>query len=371
MDLRFSEEHTELRKTLARLLEERAPLASVRAVEATEQGFDPALHRTLAELGVLGVSIPEALGGGGGGLFELSLVALELGAAALPGPFFSSVVECGLLLSALPEGDPRRELLRGVAEGTTRLSLARYEADAGESEAAIGMVARPEDGAYVLEGRKLFVRDAEGADVLLVVARTEEGTSLFRVDRGAEGLSVRRMPSLARERLAEVRFEKVRVPAEARLGDEGQGYRLLEDAQLRAAIVKSAEMIGGMRTCLRLTSQHLLERIQYGKAIGTFQALQHDAADMLTQLESCERYLHRVASLVDHGEPLEPSASMLKAFTSEAYRFVTERSVQLHGAIGTTCEHPISIFYQRSKAAETALGSAQSHYERVAKALGL
>ena len=371
MDLRFSEEQTELRKTLARLLEERAALASVRAVEASEEGHDVALHRTLAELGLLGIAMPESADGMGGGLLDLSLVAMELGATALPGPFFSTVVESGLLLSAAPRGARNEELLRGIAAGEKRVSLARYEADAGESEAVIAMVARREGEAFVLEGRKLFVRDAEGADFLIVAARTERGVTLFVVDRHAEGVAVKRMPSLARERLAEVRFAGVRVGPGAVIGEEGEGYPLLVEAQLRAAIVKSAEMIGGMRTCLRLTSEHLLHRIQYGKPIGTFQALQHDAADMLTQLESCERYLWRVASLVDHGEPLEPSASMLKAFTSEAYRFVTERSVQLHGAIGTTCEHPISIFYQRSKAAETALGSARHHYEQVARSLGL
>jgi len=258
-----------------------------------------------------------------------------------------------------------------VAEGRRKLALARYEADAGESEAAISLSARHEDTCFVLDGTKLFARNADGAEVLLVAARSPRGVTLFRVDRGAPGVSVRVMPSVARDRLCEVRLEGVRVGRDAIVGEEGKGYALLIDSQLRAAVVKSAEMVGGMRAAVRLTADYLRTREQYGKPIGIFQALQHDMAEMLTQLDTSESYLYKVASLVEHDEPLEPSASMLKAYVTESYRFVTERAVQLHGAIGTTEEHPISLFYQRSKAAETALGSASHHYGRVAASLGL
>jgi len=130
-------------------------------------------------------------------------------------------------------------------------------------------------------------------------------------------------------------------------------------------------MVGAMRTAVRLTIDHVRAREQYGKPIGTYQALQHGVADMITHLDTTERFLYRIASQAEHGEPLDPGASMLKAYASEAYRFVTERAVQYHGAIGTTEEHPISLLYQRSKVAETALGSAAHHYARVASSLGL
>ena len=232
------------------------------------------------------------------------------------------------------------------------------------------MKAEPQGDNFILNGTKLFVMDANIAEKLIVAAQAgNAGLSLFLVDAKAPGVKITKLPYVSSENACEVIFKDVKVAKKDMLGAPGDGAALLEKMYAKATVAKAAEMSGGCRAAIDMTAKYAREREQYGNPIGGYQAIQHFMANMLLAYDTCNNYLYRVTCMIDEGEDFMPDASALKAIANEAYRFVTERAVKIHGGIGTTREADIALYYRRAHPFSMICGSTTYHYEKVAQSL--
>ncbi len=229
----------------------------------------------------------------------------------------------------------------------------------------------------MLDGTKLFVEQASVADHLICAARTderapaEEGITLFIVDAKTTGIEHEVVPTMGLDRLCEVRFKGVAVSEGDTLGEIGKGWGIVADVIRQGAIAKCAESIGGMQACLDMTVAYTKERVQYGRPIGSFQALQHVMADMWILTQTSKYLVYMAAWMESEGLPSAQQASTAKAYVNEAYKWVSTKAVQLHGGIGTSREHDIGLYYRRAKAADIAFGGTDFHRDRVASGVGL
>ena len=228
------------------------------------------------------------------------------------------------------------------------------------------MTAMAQGDRYVLNGTKMFVLDANIADMLIVAAKTNDADiTLFLVDAKDPGLTISKIPTIAMDNTCEVIFKEVKVPKDKILGEVGKGYETLEKVMNKAAIAKSAEMIGGCKVCIDMTADYAKQRVQYDKPIGGFQIIQHYMANMSISYDTIYNYLLRAAWMVDSGEDIALTASVLKAKTNENFKFIADRAVQIHGGIGTTREYDVALFFRKAKAWEFISGDTDFHTDRV------
>ncbi len=378
MDIGFSEEQEMLRDAARKFLDSECDTKFVRRMMATAEAVTPEFWAQLAENGWLGITYPEADGGSGLGLLDLVVLMEEVGRAVMPGPFPATVLLGGSAIAAAGAPAIRREWLPKIVAGEAKATLAATEPNARWDAAGITLRAREERGGYVLDGSKMFVPDAHLADVLVVAARTrdgstmEDGISLFLVPQGAAGVTVRLLPSVDETRkLCEVMFAGVALPAAALLGELHQGWPVLAGVIDRAAVALSAEMCGAAQRVLDITVDYAKMRVAFGKPIGTYQAVKHKCADMLVEIENAKSLTYYAAWAVDEGEADAAMAvSMAKAAASDAGRKVCAAGIQLHGGIGMTWEHDLQLYLKRAKASEIALGDATWHRERIARLMG-
>jgi len=379
MRFAFTEEQAALGATARAFLAEQSDSAAVRRAMQSELGFAPELWKTIAaELGWPAVSVPEAYGGLGLGDVELAVLLEAMGESLLCAPFFSSVCLAVPALLVAGSEAQKQELLPTLAEGRTRATLAAFEPDQSWSVDGIQAEARAATGGYSLSGRKRFVLDGHSADLLVVAARRpgsrgEDGVSLFVVPADAQGVERRALPTLdATRRLADVELRGVRVAASARLGDEGSGAAALERILARAAIALAAEQVGGAQRSLDLAVAHAKTRIQFGRPIGSFQAIQHRCADMMLAVESARSAAYYAACVAAEQAPeLSRTASLAKVTCSEAYFQCAADSLQVHGGVGFTWEYDVHLHLKRAQWAQGFLGDPGWHRERVARAIGL
>lgn len=378
MDIGFSEEQEMLRAAACKFLDDECPTTFVRRQMETEAACTPEFWAQLAEQGWLGINFAEEDGGSGLGLLDLVVLLEEMGRAVMPGPFFATVLLGGGAIAASGSPAQRREYLPRIADGSLKATLALTEPNARWDAAGITMTARAAPGGFVLSGTKMFVPDAHVADVLVVAARTrdgstmEDGVSLFLVPRGVPGLSITVLPSVdATRKLCEVRLDNVAVPETALLGELHNGWSALGRVIDRAAVALSAEMCGGAQRVLDMTVEYAKLRTTFGKPIGSYQGVKHKCADMLVEIENAKSLTYYAAWAVDEGEADAPLAvSMAKAYASDASRKVAAAGIQLHGGIGMTWEHDLQLYLKRAKACEVAFGDATWHRERVARLMG-
>ena len=377
MDIGFTEEQELLRDSTRRFLESECTTQFVRQRMAEPAAVTDEFWRKLAEQGWLGIVYPEEDGGSGLGLVDLVVLMEEMGRAVMPGPFLSTVLLGGAAIAEAGSPAQRREWLPRIAEGKAKAALAWTEPGLRWDAAAVSLVARESAGAYALSGTKLFVEDAHLADILVVAARTrdgstmEDGVSLFLVPRDAPELYVSVLPTIDETRkLCEVRLDNVAVPAGGLLGEPHRGWTPLSRVIARATVALSAEMCGGAQQVLDMTVAYAKIRIAFGKPIGSYQGVKHQAADMLVALENAKSLTYYAAWAVDQGLDEAPLAvSMAKAAASDMYRKVAGTGIQLHGGIGMTWEHDLQLYFKRAKASEVAFGDASWHRERVARLL--
>jgi alkylation response protein AidB-like acyl-CoA dehydrogenase len=335
--------------------------------------------RKLAEQGWLGIVYPEEDGGSGLGLVDLVVLMEEMGRTVMPGPFLSTVLLGGAAIAEAGSPAQRREWLPRIAEGKAKAALAWTEPGLRWDAAGVSLVARESAGAYALSGTKLFVEDAHLADILVVAARTrdgstmEDGVSLFLVPRDTPGLHVSVLPTIDETRkLCEVRLDNVALPTGGLLGESHRGWTPLSRVIARATVALAAEMCGGAQQVLDMTVAYAKIRIAFGKPIGSYQGVKHQAADMLVALENAKSLTYYAAWAVDQGLDEAPLAvSMAKAAASDMYRKVVGTGIQLHGGIGMTWEHDLQLYFKRAKASEVAFGDASWHRERVARLMVL
>ncbi len=372
MNLDFTKEQDMLRKSVAEFLSKECPFDHAKEIEDSDEGYSPKIWKKMAELGWMEAHFPEEYGGYNDPFMDLMIIMEEMGKSAMPSPFFSTVILCGLTVLEGGSEEQKKEILSRIAKGKLIMALAQYEAEASYQPSGITMPAVRSDDQYILNGTKMFVSDANIADQLIVAARLEnEGITLFLVDAKDPGITCTKMPTISKDNTCEVVFKDVKVSKENIIGKPGQGMEILEKIIPRAIIAKSAEMLGGCEAAISMTSAYAKERVQYGKPIGGFQAIWHFMADMQLGYDTSVNYLYKTAWMIDEGLDASLETSVLKAQTNEQYKFITGRGVHIHGGIGTTREFNIALFYRRAKSAEYVLGDTDYHYEKIAQGLSM
>jgi alkylation response protein AidB-like acyl-CoA dehydrogenase len=379
MDIGFTEEQELLRETARRFLESECNTQFVRRRMAEPAAVIDEFWQKLAGQGWLGIVYPEEEGGSGLGLVDLVVLMEEMGRVVMPGPFLSTVLLGGGAIGEAGSPAQQREWLPQIADGKVKAALAWSEPNLRWDAAGISLASREAGSGFTLSGTKLFVGDAHLADILVVAARTrdgstmEDGVSLFLVPRDAPGLAVTLLPTIDETRkLCEVRLDNVALPTGALLGEKHQGWAPLSRVIARATVALAAEMCGGAQQVLEMAVEYAKIRVAFGKPIGSYQGVKHQAADMLVAIENAKSLTYYAAWAVDDGLEEAPLAvSMAKAAASDMYRKVAGTGIQLHGGIGMTWEHDLQLYFKRAKASEVALGDAAWHRERVAQLMSL
>lgn len=373
MNFAFSDEQEELRRLTRKWLSEKSPSSVVRRLMETEEGYDPGMWADMAHMGWQGIAIPEEYGGAGFGYLELAILFEEMGRALLPAPFFSTIaLGVAAILEAGSEKQ-KHDVLSRVAAGEATMTMAFTEPNGLWNEAGVEAVATPRDTGWVLNGTKSYVLDGHVVDYLLVAARTEEGVSLFLVDATAEGITRRRLETMDMTRKqAEISLVEVNVSDESLVGALGRGWRVIQRVLEKAVIALAAEQVGGAQKCLEVAVDYAKSRYQFGRPIGSFQAIKHKCADMLIQVESAKSaaYYAAWAASVDNDE-LPVVAPLAKSYCSEAYFFCASENIQIHGGIGFTWEHDAHLYFKRAKSSELLFGDPAHHRAQLADLLGL
>jgi len=378
MDFGFSEEQEMLRKSARDFLAKEAPMTYVRRMMEDDLGYSKETWRKMAELGWMGLIFPEGEGGAGLDMVDLVVVLEEMGRVVLPGPFFSTVLLGGLTIHEAGNDEQKGKYLKGVCAGDVKATLAVLEPSGRWDADGVEATAVADSGGYLLNGTKLFVPDAQVADLLVVAARSERGTgeegiSLFAVDLPKEGVTVIPLKTMDQTRkLYEVKLEQVRLGPEALLGTRGGGWPILKRVHDRAKVALCAEMCGGAERVLEMSVEYAKVRVQFDRPIGSFQAIQHKCANMLLLVESAKSATYYAAWAVANDVPEAPlAAAMAKSYTSDAYRIVAGEGIQIHGGIGFTWEHDMHIYFKRAKGSEFTFGDATYNRELVAQLIDL
>ncbi len=345
----------------------------------TERGYDPDVWAQLSgELAWTALTVPEQYDGLGMSYLDLYPLMEEMGRALLCGPFFSTVcLGANALLLGGSEAQKATHL-PSIASGQLTATLAYLENNYAKNADNVRALYRRDGDGYVVRGDKGFVLDGHTADLLVVVARAEgsagdDGIGLFLVRGDAQGVERAWLPTMDQtRRLASVTLRDVRVSHDAVLGIEGSGWALCERILDHARIALAAEQVGAAERCLDMSVEYAKVRTQFGRPIGSFQAIKHKCADMLTLVESARSAAFYASALAAQGEPdLVEAASGAKAFCSDAFFHCAAENVQIHGGIGFTWEHPAHLYFKRAKATEVLLGDPALHRERVASRMDL
>jgi alkylation response protein AidB-like acyl-CoA dehydrogenase len=375
MDLGLTEEQQMLRDFARDFLEKECPESYVRDMEEDAAGYSPDVWRKMAEQGWMGLIIPEQYGGVGMGFLDLMVLIEEFGRSLVPGPFITNCIATLAILEAGSEAQ-KQALLPAIASGEKIWTLAFTEPSARFDADGVALSADRDGDTYFLNGTKLFISDSHVADNLLVVARTggagEDGISLFAVDAKADGVTHEPLVTVAADKQNAVKFENVRVPATNLLGAEGEGWPAFQRVARKATVLESAYLVGLSQMAFEITLDYTKERVQFGQPIATFQAMQHMAADMVTDVDSSRYITYQAAWSTDEDEEdADENVHVAKAWVSEASRRVVARAQEMHGGIGFTKDYKIQLFFRRQKAAELAWGDAEYHREMVGQALSI
>lgn len=374
MNYDLNEEQNMLKESANKFLTGECSSEFVRAMVADEKGFTPELWQKMAELGWIGLPIPEEYDGSGMDFLDLAVLLSEMGRVCLPGPFFSTVVLGALTIVEAGSEEQKKNILPDLAEGNRKLTLAWLEGGGSCAPESIRLAARPDGDGHILSGTKLFVPDAHVADTIICAARTgDEPTdiSLFLVDASADGVGVTVLDTLAGDKQCEVVFENVAVSGADVLGEIGKGWPILEKTLLMAAVAKSAETIGAAEYVLTTAVDYAKVREQFGRPVGAFQAVQHHCANMLTYADTNKFMVYEAAWRIASGLPFAEQASMCKAWVGESHRKLVALGHQVLGGVGFMEEHDLHLYFNRAKAAEQMFGDSDFHRELVAREMGL
>lgn len=379
MDFGLSQEQVMLKTSARDFLDKECPKTTVRQLLfEDDKGYSPEMWKKMADLGWLGLVFPEEYSGIGSSFLDLSVLLEEMGRALLPGPFMSTVVWCGRTILAQGTEKQKQEFLPKIANGEMILALAFHEVNGGREPEDVTVKASPDGSRFVINGTKLFVRDAHVADYLLCVARTRDGSdkkdgiTLFLVDARSPGISMTVLKTMTGEKQCEVVFNNVRVPKENILGKLDKGWPIMERLMIEAVVAESCLMVGGARWAMETAVQYAKERVQFGHPIGSFQAIQHHCANMLVEVESAASITMYAAWAVSENHPEATlAASAAKAWCSDIYVRTGAMGIQIHGGIGFTWDHDMHLYFKRAKASQVAFGDGDYHRELVAQALNI
>ncbi|OPY82892.1 MAG: Acyl-CoA dehydrogenase [Smithella sp. PtaU1.Bin162] len=379
MDFTYTEEQKMIKEAARGFLEKACPNVEwYLEMERDEKGFTPELWKGMAELGWMGIMFPEKYGGIGGSFLDLVVLLEEMGYAALPGPFFSTVILGGIAILEAGTDKQKDDLLPRIAEGKCLLTMALIEpATTCYDPSYIETSAKSAGDNYIINGTKLFVPNANVSDVIIVAARTsgaagdKSGITLFLVDSKTPGIKTTLLKTTAGDKLCEVVFNAVKVPQENILGHLNGAGTIIEKVLQYAAVGKCAEMLGGAHKVMEITVAYAKERVQFGKPIGAYQAVQHLCANQKMAIEGSIYITYKAAWLLVNGSSETRIISSAKAWVSDAGKKVAAIGHQIFGGTGYIVEHPMPIYSRRAKAAEYAFGNANYHRELIASNLGL
>jgi alkylation response protein AidB-like acyl-CoA dehydrogenase len=367
----FDEDQQELRGTVRRFLEHSSAETDVRRLMATELGYDRAAwDRMATELGLHGLAIPEEYGGAGFSFTELGVVLEEMGRALLCAPFFASVVLAAELLKAIDDEQARKDYLPGIASGDTIATVALTEDDGQWTASSVTARAVRDGGLWRLTGTKTYVPDGLSAGLILVVARAADGIGVFAVEGSADGLTRQALPTMDQTRKqASLRFAA--TPARL-LSGSADGWAAVGRMLQVAAVGLAAEQAGGAQRALEMAVEYAKLREQFGRPIGSFQAIKHKCASMLVTVESMKSAAYYGLWAVSSGDDELPLvASIAKAFCSDGYTMVATENIQIHGGIGFTWEHPAHLYLKRARSSRVLLGGPDFHRDIVARLAGI
>ncbi len=370
MKFSFTDEQQEFRSVLRRFLEDKSPTTEVRRLMETEEGCDAEVWQQLSkELGLTAIHIPESYGGQGFGIGELAIAVEEMGRALLCAPYFASTVMAATAILKSGSEDQKQHLLPDIAAGETIATLAIAEESGVWSPGGVAMTAKQAGGGYRINGVKSFVLDGHTADLAVVVARREgssgdDGLSFFTVACGAAGFERTSLESMDPTRkLARLSFEDVEASL---LGEEGGAAGPLGETLDVAAICLANEMVGGAERLRESAVEYANMRVQFGRAIGSFQSLKHKLADMLLEVELAKSAAYYAAAAADeNNDDVSAIASLAKAAAADAYMQTAVHTVQIHGGIGFTWDNDTHLWFKRAKSSEVFLGGAAYHRERL------
>jgi len=379
MDFQFNQEQEELRQLARNFLAERSGPTQVRSAMQSPLGYDLETWRQIAvDLGWPSVRIPEAHGGLGLGHVDLAVLLEASGEALLCSPFFSTVALGINAILEIGTDAQKTRWLPGFAVGTHTATLAFAETSGRWDEQGIETSVTLDGDGFILDGKKCWVVDGHSADLLVVAARSpgsagEAGVSVFVIPGDAPGLARKALTTMDQtRRLAEIEFSRVHAGPDALLGEFEMAWPGLRRSLDLAAIALAAEQLGGAQRCLDLTVAYAKQREQFGRPIGSFQAIKHKCADMFVAVETARSALYYAACIADDdSDDLTTNASLAKAWCGEAYFHCAAESIQIHGGVGFSWEYDPHLHFKRARASQSWLGDANAHRERIAKAIGL
>ncbi len=366
MNFALSDAQEELRRSVRDFLHQTSPSVEVRRLMATAEGYDPGAWRRMAELGLQRLAIPGRHGGAGLTAVELLVVLEEMGRWLYCGPYLSTVVLAATAITAVGDEAAGSDLLPGIASGELIATLAVTGESGRWGGDGVDVTATRSGDGYLLDGVATFVVDGHVATVVLVLARTGEGLSLFAVGGDAPGVVRTALATMDQTR-KQARIRLSGTPARL-IGVEGRGWAAVRRALDLGAVALAAEQVGGAQRCLELSVRHAKERWQFGRPIGTFQAIKHKCAEMLLEVESARSAAYYAAWTAAHDvDGLPAVASMAKAYCSEAYFRAAAETIQIHGGVGFTWENDAHLYFKRAKSSELLFGDPAYHRERLAQ----
>ncbi|MCH6267278.1 acyl-CoA dehydrogenase family protein [Neobacillus citreus] len=377
MEFGLNEIQEEFKSTAHKFFKETCSISELRKVETLNNGFSPALYKEIAELGFLGLIIPEEYGGVGGSLMDLAIVVEEAGWAALPAPFLSTISYGVIPLLENGTEEQKRMLLPQIAEGKLIFTGAMSEPKAHYDLRHVAALADADGDGYSLSGKKLFVPFGESADYLLTLARTssgqsvgEQGLSLFLVKGSQPGIHFKPLPAVGPDRLYEVEYQNVTLLSSDALGDINNGWSVTQKTIQMAAALQCVEMAGVLRRALEVTNDYVKERRQFGRPIGSYQSVQHRLSDMFTIVEGGRLAAYQAIWRLEAGLPAEREVSIAKVWLGKAGQNVLTGAHQLHGGMGIDLDYPLQFCYRRFKSQQLNLGNASAFLKQISQSLG-
>ena len=369
MDLGLSERQELLKNAAREFLENECPETLVRDMEEDDQGYSPELWGKMADQGWQGLLVPEEHGGAGFDLLDLCVLLEEFGRALAPGPFMSTVLGGAVPIIEAGSDAQQAEFLPGIASGDLIFTLALTEPSARFDEEGVQAQATVSGDEVTINGTKLFVPDANVADYMVVAARTSAGVTLAIVPTDQDGVEVTQLLTIARDKQCEVKLNDAKGQL---LGEDGKGWDALQVVLQRYTVGECAYLVGLSQMAFEISVDYAKERVQFGRPIGSFQAIQHKCADMVTDVDGSRFIMYKAAwSVNTDQDDAQMAVNMAKAWCSEATRRVVAHGQQIHGGIGFTKDYKIQLYFRRQKRAELAFGDGDHHRELVAQQLGI
>jgi alkylation response protein AidB-like acyl-CoA dehydrogenase len=376
MDFALSEEQEMLRKSARDFLSAECPKSLVREIEAGDLGYSTELWAKMAGLGWMGLALPEEYGGADFSLLDMAVLFEEYGRAAVPGPMFSTMALGALPILDFGTDEQKKSLLPKVANGELIMTMAMAEPQVNEEPKFIATRAQAHNGGYVTTGNKLFVPYAHVADYMLVAARTEgtpgddEGLTLFIVDSKAAGIKLTSLVTIAADKQFDVLFDNVPASTNDILGHPNKALPAVNAILRKATAIQCAIIVGGAQQELELTAEHTKTRIQFGRPLGAFQAVQHRLADMYVDVQGARWTAYQAVWRLSEGLPADREVAIAKAFGNIACQRVAASAQQLHGGVGVDKDYDLHFYFRRAKSLALTLGSTPFYLKTLEAELG-